>query len=38
MTITDIDDGLLSGLFIIIGFEPLNLMELDGSSLLPDEF
>ena len=28
--------GLLSGLFIIIP-EPLNLMELDGSSLLPDE-
>ena len=29
--------GLLSGLFIIIALEPLNLMELDGSSLLPDE-
>jgi hypothetical protein len=29
--------GLLSGLFIIIALEPLNLMELDGSSLLPNE-
>ena len=29
--------GLLSGLFIIIALEPLNLMELDGSSILPDE-
>lgn len=29
--------GLLSGLFIIIALEPLNLMELDGSSMLPSE-
>ena len=29
--------GLLSGFFIIIALEPLNLMQLDGSSFLPDE-
>ena len=29
--------GLLSGLFIIIALEPLNLMQLDGGSILPDE-
>ena len=29
--------GLLSGFFIIIALEPLNLMQLDGGSFLPDE-
>ena len=29
--------GLLSGLFLIIALEPLNLMLLDGSSILPTE-
>jgi len=29
--------GLLSGLFIIIALEPLNIMELDGSAILPSE-
>ncbi|DAC29893.1 MAG TPA: hypothetical protein D7H81_03990 [Candidatus Poseidoniales archaeon] len=29
--------GLLSGLFIIIALEPLNLVQLDGDAFLPDE-